>query len=649
MNNINYKHLIHTAPFGYAYHKIIVDSAGVPIDYQFLEVNTAFEKLTGLKAENIINQKVTQVIPGIEQGTFNWIACYGKIALNGGEKEFEQYSESLNRWYKVQVHSPEKYFFSTTFTDITAEMHVFNISKQFLLHENENVNYQSITDALINISGAKYISFNLFDNNGLDFTSVAISGINENIQKGAKMIGFNLIGKKWKHDEFRAEKIKARITTRFKHLHNLVGEVISSKIIKVLENIFHLGEVALVKITKGDVMLGDFTLLMTEGDTLKNEMLVEIYAQQVGLFLQRKRFEASLHESEERFRTLFEKSNDAIFFVDIFTDKYLDANGAAEVLTGRSVAELKTLKTHQVSPVNAALRLEQLLHSKQSLEIGEIDYIRPDGTIRTAILNTVPLNNGKAYGIAHDITERKNAGIIIKKQINELNELNTTKDKFFSIIAHDLKNPFGIILGYTELLIQKIEKYDIEKIKTLSQIINNSATNTCRLLENLLEWSRLQRGSLVPCFQILNIKTIANASILQCNEMAENKEIAIVCNIAPYASANCDEHMTHTVFRNLITNAIKFSNRGTSISINARKNKSLIEIQITDSGVGIPNEKLPNLFRIDKNISTQGTAKEKGTGLGLLLCKELVEKQGGTIWAESEVGKGSVFHFTLKA
>ena len=121
MNTEDYKHLISTAPFGYSYHRVIVDDAGKPVDYEFLEVNPAFEKLTGLKSGDILNRNVKEVIPRISEDKFDWIGFYGEIALNGGDKEFEQYSEVLKRWFKVQVYSPRKYYFSTIFIDITKE------------------------------------------------------------------------------------------------------------------------------------------------------------------------------------------------------------------------------------------------------------------------------------------------------------------------------------------------------------------------------------------------------------------------------------------------------------------------------------------------------------------------------------------------
>ncbi len=236
----------------------------------------------------------------------------------------------------------------------------------------------------------------------------------------------------------------------------------------------------------------------------------------------------------------------------------------------------------------------------------------------------------------------------IELQNDELLELNATKDKFFSIIAHDLKSPFNTILGFSEILVNDVENFRKEEIKEYASNIHSSANQTLALLENLLDWARLQRGLIIPNLKRQDLKTIAADVCLFSNEIAKHKNISIINTITSDCFANCDIDMTKTVLRNLISNAIKFTNKNGSVSINAQIKGSFIEIQIKDTGIGIQADIIPHLFKIDKNISTHGTADESGTGLGLLLCKELIEKQGGTIWVTSEIGKGSSFYFTLK-
>jgi PAS domain S-box-containing protein len=244
--------------------------------------------------------------------------------------------------------------------------------------------------------------------------------------------------------------------------------------------------------------------------------------------------------------------------------------------------------------------------------------------------------------------ERKQAEEQIRQQNIILQELNATKDKFFSIIAHDLKSPFNSILGFSSLLVRKIDSFDTEKIRKFAETINNSALATLKLLENLLEWSRIQSGNLLPVFRIYNLKDILDEIYFQYLEVAINKRIIFKNNITSDIFIYCDFEMTKTIFRNLISNAIKFTKNDGIVSIQSQLFEDFVEIQIVDTGIGIKAGNLPYLFRIERNISTPGTNNEKGTGLGLLLCKELIEKQGGNIWVESQEGLGSTFHFTLK-
>jgi len=249
--------------------------------------------------------------------------------------------------------------------------------------------------------------------------------------------------------------------------------------------------------------------------------------------------------------------------------------------------------------------------------------------------------------IKNDISLRKVAENKIRVQNEELKELNTTKDKFFSIIAHDLRSPFNTILGFSEYLVNNIDECDKDEIKIYINDIRVSANKTYKLLENLLEWSRINRGLVKPYLQNYNLKIIALEMELFNGENAKAKSITIQNNIKDDLYIYCDIEMTRTVLRNLISNAIKFTNNDGVVSIDAIQKQNSIEIQIKDSGVGIPPEKIPYLFSIEKNISTNGTANETGTGLGLLLCKELVDSQGGKIWVESVEGEGSTFFFNL--
>ncbi|MFZ4400354.1 MAG: PAS domain S-box protein [Bacteroidales bacterium] len=1036
----NYKQLIKNAPFGYALHKIILNDKGNPIDYQFIDVNTSFEKLTGLKAEQIINKTVTEVIPGITQEDFDWIACYGEIAINGGEKEFEQYSAPLDRWYKVQVNSSEKFYFTTFFTDISPEIQLINLSKQFLDQKNSEIDYQQIIDGMQALSGAKYLSFNLFDENGRDFTTVAIAGIKEHIQKATELIGYKLIGKKWKFDPLRAEKIQGKNITRYKSLQELTANIISSPIIAILEKTFKLGEVAIVKIMKADISLGDFTIVMSKGESLRNDLLVEIFAQQLGLYLDRKKVEKSLLESEEKLRNLIKDMqvgvllqgskaeiimsnpkaleflgiseeqllgktsfdpdwnvihedgtpfpgalhpvpqsialrqpirnvimgvfrpllNDRVWlmvdaepqfytdgsvkqvvcsFIDItkrkmaeqalrdseekyrillensgigvgvfnldgkiqlFNQKALEhLGGKAEDFIGKSLQQvfgedaaseylrrfkevlkadknleyedfvslasgdhyfisnytsikntnaeivgiqvlsheiterkliekaleetntyLENLLNYANAPIivwDSQLRITRFNHAFENLsgrseeevlgkpidilfppkklkismdlirkastgerwETVEIEILNKDTTVRTLLWNSatlftpndhspiatiaqgqditerkkaelilleselnyrtlfktspsgilkldengiileaneaflktslytleeligsnvriltspeytyivdenihrlfngetleeevlsrrkdgsyrilllrenaITLPNGRKgiLSVSTDITERKQAEEKIILQNTELQNLNATKDKFFSIIAHDLRSPFNSFLGLTQIIAEELNSLTMDQLQKFAESMRKSATNLFRLLENLLEWAQLQQGNIPFNPDRFNLLSLAKESIEMVVETAQTKQIEIFYDIPSDLEVFADSNIVQTIIRNIVSNSVKFTSKGGHILISAIINPEKdIQISIADSGIGMDNILMANLFNLGVNTSRKGTEGELSSGLGLILCKEFVEKHGGKLWVESEKGKGSCFIFTLK-
>lgn len=250
-------------------------------------------------------------------------------------------------------------------------------------------------------------------------------------------------------------------------------------------------------------------------------------------------------------------------------------------------------------------------------------------------------------GILYDITERKKAEHEIKLKNEELQKINAEKDKFFSIIAHDLKTPLGFIVGFSELLVEQIRKKDIQVIEKYANTILRSSNRTMELLMNLMEWSQSQTGRMVFNPDYFEIVNIIDESTLLFTDFAEQKSITITKELPSKMNVYVDKTMISTVLRNLISNAIKFTCPGGKIIISAEENQSEVTIKICDTGVGIPKDTIRRLFLINENQSTRGTQNEYGSGLGLILCKEFTEKHGGKIWVESETEKGSKFYFTL--
>jgi signal transduction histidine kinase len=251
------------------------------------------------------------------------------------------------------------------------------------------------------------------------------------------------------------------------------------------------------------------------------------------------------------------------------------------------------------------------------------------------------------HKLQKELSERIKIEEELRKSQTQLIELNATKDKFFNIVAHDLKNPFTSLLGSTELLFQNIEILDQAGIKKLAVILNDSAKSGYAILQNLLDWSRSQTGLLKINPENLNLKTVIDENILNLELFSSNKDIDVISEVHPDTGIYADKNMVNTILRNLISNALKFSYRSGKIKIMAYPDKAYVVVSVSDKGMGIPADKIDKLFRIDTKFSMPGTENEQGTGLGLKLCKEFVEKQGGKIWVTSEENKGSDFRFTL--
>ena len=240
----------------------------------------------------------------------------------------------------------------------------------------------------------------------------------------------------------------------------------------------------------------------------------------------------------------------------------------------------------------------------------------------------------------------------VEKQKLDLIESNKTKDKFFSIIAHDLKSPFNSLLGFAELLNDGFDDYDEDDKRKFIGIIYDGLHNTLKLLDDLLYWARSQKGTIDYFPEKINLFLITKEISELLTQSFEKKSIKLINQIALDSFVFADRDMLATIIRNLLTNAMKFTNKHGEViiknfSLSDEKQKQFVGICVSDTGVGIPVEIQSTLFDIGKNVSTSGTEKEKGTGLGLILCKEFVEKHGGKIWVESEVGKGSEFCFLM--
>jgi signal transduction histidine kinase len=235
----------------------------------------------------------------------------------------------------------------------------------------------------------------------------------------------------------------------------------------------------------------------------------------------------------------------------------------------------------------------------------------------------------------------------LRKSEKNLMELNATKDKFFSIISHDLKNPFASLLSISELMVDNFDETDREDHKAGFRKMNQSVKHLLDLLENLLTWSRSQRGRIKYDPVRFNLSNVIQENINLHKLLAERKGIMLLSPDQDDIYAYGDRDMVNSVIRNLMTNAVKFTDRNKKVEVKLLSKDNAVEISVVDEGIGIAEENMSRLFRIDEKFKSTGTAGEKGTGLGLIICREFVEKNGGEISVKSKPGKGTTFSFTL--
>lgn len=261
-----------------------------------------------------------------------------------------------------------------------------------------------------------------------------------------------------------------------------------------------------------------------------------------------------------------------------------------------------------------------------------------------------PINDLDYVNIyAEDITERILDESIIQQQNDQLQELNTNKDKFFSIIAHDLKAPFLGFLGLTSDIAHNAANFSVRELSDLGSTMHQAADNLFNLLHNLLEWTQMQSGAISLAQKDIPLSDLISKNIKMITAASEQKEILINNLITETIWVHADENMLNSVLLNLLSNAVKFTPRKGSITIrNQKSDNEMIEISISDTGIGISKNLMDKLFKVGEKTGRKGTEGELSTGLGLMLCKEFVEKIGGSIRVESEVEKGSTFYFTLQ-
>lgn len=371
---------------------------------------------------------------------------------------------------------------------------------------------------------------------------------------------------------------------------------------------------------------------------------------------EKKNSELAVIKSEARFRSIFENSGTGMAILEL-DGSFTQTNPAFRKILGYQENELNKMNFRDIThpgDLDKSVQLTTELLRNETCENRFIEkrYLSRNGDIIWALTNVSLLRDleGKPlYFIAQvqNITERKKTEEQLIKYADELKILNAAKDKFFSIISHDLRSPFNSLLGITEYISQSYNDLTPTEIRESVKNIYSSSQKLYNLILNLLEWSRLQSGRFEIDKTDIKLPILIEEMKNIYSDSATSKNIKIETEIPENIVVFADKYMIETIVRNLISNAIKFSGAGGSIKIIAGAKDDFANVSVIDNGVGISRKNINDLFRIDEQFRRDGTANEKGTGLGLILCKEFIKKNNGTITVESEEGKGSKFSFTI--
>ncbi len=546
------------------------------------------------------------------------------------------------------------------------------VATQLLDVTEERQIYRIMSDAINQILPGAFLIITKLQPDDMNFRIMENSGFDMYFNAIEKILGKDPYSMDFPFQDLTDEEREGFDNREIHHfaggIHDLVHGRINKLICKAIETMLSVADVYAMGFCVDKKYFGGIVLFVTESLVKSGAMdedailAIENIINQSSTLIQRLRDRTRLKQNEEtllninlQIETLIENSTSGYLFEDV-SRKILKVNRAfctifnitdTDMIVGFNCKD--ACRKYSVlfdEPETFVNDVERLLDENKALFNQELNMRNG----RVLERDFVPIINSTITGYLwqyRDITERKRTEKKLKEQTELLNELNITKDKFLTIMAHDLKGPFNSILGLTELLLAEYDNISEDERLSYINLLYNSSNSTYKLLENLLEWARLQRGHIDMLPEELNLMDLINESIEPSLPNAAQKEITVVKNIENHILVKADNNSIKTIIRNLFNNAIKYTPNGGLVEFNAIRNANSVEVSIADTGIGMSPKTISKLFKIEESHSMVGTNNESGTGLGLILCKDIIDKNNGKIWVESEPGKGSVFKFSI--
>jgi PAS domain S-box-containing protein len=659
-----------------------------------INANKAYEELWGFPASHTINRyNILKSEEVIKTGLIDYVMrAYNGELVQVPEYRFDSTGETEGkgkgrvRWlstriYPIKDNNNKVINIIVTHEDVTTKKQADNVLTENV-QKFKNLSrsgtemlalssVQSISDYITQKLNEQYpdaiILFSTIDKTESLSTLKSIVGVSEKrIKQSIKYTGFDFFKKQFDLLPLHRQLFKSGNLNYFENgLSEFSGHEFPKLAAKAIEKLFRIKQIYTIGINKDEKLYATIHLFNRGAKPITDNEYIESFVKQAGIVIERKLLENLLAESEERYRLIAENTSDVIWSIDINTLRFNYISPSVINLTGFTVEEAmsktiqETLEEKSANFVLAELpkRIEDFYagNLNKRIDIREMQQWCKDGSLIWVEYTTMFLSNNEGHitgilGVTRNINERKTAEIEIQEKNRQLHEANATKDKFFSIISHDLRSPFASLVGFTELMADEQSQFTIEEYLQYSKSLNKTAQSTFNLLENLLEWSRLQREAIHFNPQIIDMKKFFNDFDDSIIDMAKKKSITLEIVEPKNIQIKADRDMLKSILRNLVVNALKFTNEGGKVSVEVKKNKQgEAQFSVSDTGIGMDQKRTGMLFRLDTKVSRPGTNGESSSGLGLILCKEFVEKHGGKIWTESEEGKGSTFFFTLSS
>jgi PAS domain S-box-containing protein len=641
---------------GFAYHRVVLDARGRPCDYIFLEVNKAFEQLTGLEKENIIGRKVTEVLPGIEKDRTDWIGKYGKAALTGKPTHFESYAELLKKWYSVSVFSPHRGHFAVTLSDITErklgeealkrsnqKLEILAESARLLLtSETPEKIVQATCEKVMNYLDCQVFFNYLIDENKQQLHLNAYAGVPKAKAKDMQWLGLGVtVCGCVARDGCRiiVEDVAQDADERTSLIRSLGMEAYAC------HPLVYQGR------TIGTLSFGTRSRSHFSHEDIE---LMNAVTALAATAMARKRVEESLVRAKEEWELTFDSVPDMIAIIDN-EHRILRANEPMARRLGLKPEECVGLLCYKYvhglsGPPSFCPHSRTMCDSRQHIEEVHEDILGGD-----FVVSTTPLKDKKgqligSVHVAHDITERKKSEDRImslneqlRRNIEELSSANKELEAFSYSVSHDLRSPLRSIDGFSQVILEDYrEKLDDDGVDSLLRI-RAASQRMGFLIDGLLNLSRLSRGDIVR--GKVDLSALAGDVVGSLRKSQPEREVEVL--ITDGLIAQGDEKLLYVLLQNLLGNAWKFTEKRRDAHIEFGMSRIGENAYfVLDNGAGFDMAYADKLFRPFQRL--HDAAEFSGTGIGLATVQRIVHRHGGRLWAEGEVGKGAKFYFTLK-